>query len=87
MNSKDLLQSYRSLWKNRALATDEENPDIVLMIAIEKELRDENAHPRVRKDKQKKLIAAIKRINDSSLSSDMKVALIDIHFEIFDTID
>lgn len=87
MNSKDLLQSYRSLWKNRALATSEENPDIVLMIAIEKELRDENAHPRVRKDKQKKLIAAIKRINDSSLSSDMKVALIDIHFEIFDTID
>lgn len=53
MNSKDLLQSYRSLWKNRALATDEENPDIVLMIAIEKELRDENAHPRVRRDKQK----------------------------------
>ncbi|WP_281202383.1 hypothetical protein [Cytobacillus kochii] len=87
MNSKDLLQSYRSLWKNRALATSEENPDIVLMIAIEKELRDENTHPRVRKDKQKKLIAAIKRINDSSLSSDMKVALIDIHFEIFDTID
>ncbi|MBD7936224.1 MULTISPECIES: hypothetical protein [Cytobacillus] len=87
MNSNELLQSYRSLWKNRELATGEENADTVLMIAIEKELRDENAHPRVRKDKQRKLIAAIKRINDSSLSSDMKVALIDIHFKVFATID
>ncbi|MBY0124541.1 hypothetical protein [Bacillus sp. S/N-304-OC-R1] len=76
-----LLAEYRKLWKNRPLVSDE-SAESVLKEAIIRELKDENAHPRVRKTPIEKYQMATKRISESELAEQSKVALISLHEEL-----
>ncbi|MBU8878918.1 hypothetical protein BGM26_07960 [Bacillus sp. FJAT-29790] len=75
-----LLVAYRTLWHNRLLSAEDE-PEMVLKEAIARELKDENAHPRVRKSPDEKFYLAEKRVMESSLSERDKHSLIQIHIE------
>ncbi len=79
-----LLNQYKSLWQNRQLITDENTPEQVLKMTIQRELLDENAHPRVRKSLYEKFYQAIKRINESSLVPEDKEELISIHISLME---
>ncbi|WP_176215171.1 hypothetical protein [Cytobacillus gottheilii] len=86
MNYENLLIQYRSLWQNRQLTGSDRTPEEVLKMAIQRELLDENAHPRVRKSIYEKFYFAIKRINESNLKATDKDVLITIHITILDQI-
>lgn len=62
----------------------EDNSEKTLLETIQKELKDENSHPRVRKGIHEKFYLAIKRINDSSLPEDIQSQLIAIHIKIME---
>lgn len=83
MDYEQLLSSYRVLWSNRSLPI-EQNALYTLEEAIKKDILDEMTHPRLRKSKEKKLIAAIKRIIQSSLTEHEKLELIHIHMMIYE---
>jgi translation elongation factor EF-G len=83
MDGKDLLHAYRQLWVNRSL-TVEKNEIETLYTAIEKDLKDEMTHPRLRKSFNEKFHLAIKRIVSSLLSDNQKVKLIDCHIVVLD---
>lgn len=83
VNFNELLEAYRTLWKNRSLPADE-NAETVIIEAITRELRDENSHPRVRKSLLDKYYLATKRIIESNLHADLKVALIKLHMELLE---
>lgn len=78
---KYLIEQYRQIWHNRELISNGDD-EATLRDAILRELLDENSHPRVRKSIFEKFSYACKRIIDSSLSSDVKVELIELHLEI-----
>ncbi|WNS73872.1 hypothetical protein RRV45_13185 [Bacillus sp. DTU_2020_1000418_1_SI_GHA_SEK_038] len=78
MDYQNLLDEYRKLWKNRSLSADE-SAEFILKEAIVRELKDENAHPRVRKTLMEKYYMATKRIIESELSERSKLALIELH--------
>ncbi|PFA70158.1 hypothetical protein CN378_02315 [Bacillus sp. AFS015802] len=80
--SAELLKSYRQIWKNRTLISDDESPENVLKDAITRELEDANSHPRVRKSIEYKFFTATKRITESHLPSVDKVALIQLHIDM-----
>jgi hypothetical protein len=87
----ELLQAYRQMWSNRSLLLDSQNLDEesckqLLLEAIEKELRDEMTHPRVRQAAEVKFHLAIKRIMSSSLRDNVKFMLIKLYLEIMDKI-
>lgn len=84
--NQDLLNGYRSLWKNRQLGETAENSEAILIDAISRELKDENSHPRIRKPPADKLYLAVKRISDSNLNGEMKLELIEKHIEIYESI-
>ena len=79
-NFQYLLVEYRSLWKNRQLSG-ENDAEIILKEAIVRELKDENAHPRVRKSRYEKYYLATKRIMESKLSERNKQSLLQLHIE------
>ncbi|MEH7124814.1 hypothetical protein V7149_10155 [Bacillus sp. JJ1503] len=81
MYYQNLLDEYRKLWKNRSLLADE-SAELILKEAIVRELKDENAHPRVRKSLMEKYYMATKRIIESELSDQSKIALIQLHLEL-----
>lgn len=87
MDYKKLLNAYRSLWVNRELKANEGNEKEILFEAIERDLKDENAHPRVRKTPHIKFYWAIKRIGQGNVSNEEKLGLIDIHLEIVEQLD
>ena len=87
MDYKKLLNAYRSLWVNRELKAVDGNEKEILFEAIERDLKDENAHPRVRKTPHLKFFWAIKRIGQGALSDEEKVGLIEIHIEIVEQLD
>ncbi|MGG4168354.1 hypothetical protein ABEW00_12960 [Rossellomorea vietnamensis] len=80
----DLLISYRQIWKNRMLMEDDFSAEQVLKEAIKRELEDANSHPRVRKSIEVKYFTSTKRITESTLTNDDKVALIQLHIEMAD---
>ncbi|WP_044748117.1 hypothetical protein [Bacillus alveayuensis] len=85
-----LLNAYRQLWSNRSLANDQyldnESSKQLLLETIEKELRDEMTHPRVRQSPEVKFYIALKRIMLSSLSEREKLELIQLHLEVMNKI-
>lgn len=76
-----LLEEYRKLWKNRSLIG-EQSAEMILKEAIIRELKDENAHPRVRKTPLEKYYLATKRIVESELPDQSKIALTKLHLEL-----
>ncbi|MCM3599928.1 hypothetical protein M3175_04230 [Robertmurraya korlensis] len=74
-----VLEAYRSLWNNRLL--NEGDSEDVLREAISRELKDEFSHPRVRKQPHEKYYFATKRVIDSDIESELKIALLTIHVE------
>lgn len=83
LESSELLEAYKSLWLNRTLPI-EENPAHTLRSAIEKELKDEITHPRLRKTPHEKFYLSVKRIVTSSLHDNQKVNLVDYHLQILE---
>ena len=83
MDYQYLLNDYRKLWKNRPLLEDL-SAEFILKEAIARELKDENAHPRVRKSIQEKYYMATKRICESELTDQSKIALIQLHIELME---
>ena len=85
-----LFEAYRSLWSNRSLIKDEalteESCKSLLYEAIEKELRDEMTHPRVRQTPEAKFHYAVKRIMASPLTDAEKLALIGLHLDVMEHI-
>lgn len=85
MDSKVILDAYRQLWKNRILPVVKDETE-TLWDSIEKELKDEMTHPRLRKNPKEKFYLAIKRIVSSPLSDDQKVKLIELHIQVLETL-
>lgn len=75
-----LLEKYRGIWNNRKLDSDL-NPKDVLEEAIDRDLKDENSHPRARRDLMEKYYLSTKRIIESDLSAENKIFLIQLHIE------
>lgn len=86
LTSIELLEAYKSLWSNRALST-EDNPALTLKTAVQKELKDEMTHPRLRKTPQKKFSLSVKRIAASSLDDRQKIKLIEYHLHILEELE
>jgi hypothetical protein len=86
----ELLNAYRQLWSNRSLGNDqnlnEESSQQLLLETIEKELRDEMTHPRVRQSPEVKFYIALQRIMLSSLNDHEKLGLIKLHLEAMNKI-
>jgi len=86
----ELLNAYRQLWSNRSLGNDqnldEESSHQLLLETIEKELRDEMTHPRVRQSPEVKFYIALQRIMLSSLNDHEKLGLIKLHLEVMNKI-
>lgn len=80
LNYNHLLDEYRSLWKGRNLVS-KEGAEYILKEAIARELKDENSHPRVRKPIFEKYFLATKRVIESDLTEESKLALILLHLE------
>ncbi len=85
-----LFEAYRTLWSNRSLTKEEELTEesckALLYEAIEKELRDEMTHPRVRQSPEVKFHYAVKRVMASSLTETEKLALIELHLDVMERI-
>ncbi|MGM0751120.1 MAG: hypothetical protein ACQET6_04265 [Bacillota bacterium] len=77
-----LLEAYRQIWKNRLLISEDNSSEKILKETIKRELLDGNSHPRVRKSKEEKYLSATKRIIESELTGEEKVALIKVHIEM-----
>lgn len=77
-DQKYFLTIYREIWNNRRLES-QSDPESILIDAIRRDLLDENSHPRARRTNSEKYFLATKRIIESSLSSDDKIALIKLH--------
>jgi hypothetical protein len=87
LEDKKLLNAYRSLWVNRELNANDGDEKEILIEAIERDLKDENAHPRVRKSHYIKFYWAIKRITEGQISDDEKLKLIGLHSKIVEQLD
>ncbi|MDQ0214410.1 hypothetical protein J2S13_000806 [Oikeobacillus pervagus] len=79
-----MLEAYRQVWNNRKLPATESLDEDVLRMAIERELLDENSHPRVRRTKEEKFFFAIQRLCQSDLSEHEKISLIELHVQIME---
>jgi hypothetical protein len=78
---RSLLEAYRNLWSNRSLEASSDEMK-TLCDAIERDLRDEHTHPRLRKKPEQKFFYAMKRISASGLSDQEKAALMDLHIKV-----
>lgn len=79
-----LLDEYRTLWNNRALKP-VESSEKTLLEAIERELLDENSHPRIRKGIHQKFFLASKRITESTtISNEVKLSLLSLHIQVLE---
>ncbi|MGM0888728.1 MAG: hypothetical protein ACQEW5_17565 [Bacillota bacterium] len=74
VRQEELLEAYLSIWNNRKV-TDGGGRE-VLSELIRRELLDENSHPRARKPVLEKFYLCIKRVMESSLSEEMKNAIV-----------
>jgi hypothetical protein len=85
MDAKEILDAYRQLWINRELPIEIDETE-TLRAAIEKELKDEMTHPRLRKSPYEKFHISVKRIVASSLNDDYKIKLIVSHINVLETL-
>jgi hypothetical protein len=83
-NFDELLSEYRMIWNNRLLASRDRSSEETLTEAVERELLDENSHPRIRKNKFEKYFSAINRITQSTISNEAKVSLIQLHNRVME---
>ncbi|MFF2459440.1 hypothetical protein [Peribacillus simplex] len=74
VRQEELLMAYLSIWNNRKV-TDGGGREVLAEL-IHRELLDENAHPRARKSVLEKFYLCIKRVMESSLSEEMKNAIV-----------
>ncbi|MGE7878588.1 hypothetical protein [Peribacillus muralis] len=81
-NQKALLEAYLSIWNNSKVT--DEGGEGVLAELVRRELSDENAHPRVRKPALEKFYLCIKRVMESSLSHEMKNAIVKVYIAELD---
>ncbi|MFD2445688.1 hypothetical protein ACFSO7_17150 [Bacillus sp. CGMCC 1.16607] len=79
-----LLIEYRKIWNNRLLLSDEKDSKTILLEAINRELNDENSHPRIRRSKFEKYYLATRRLLDSPISDESKLKLIQLHNELME---
>ena len=86
MDYEKILDEYRTIWNNRRLQSDQSAEEI-LREAIQRDLKDENSHPRARRTLLEKYYLSTKRIVESSLSPGDKMKLIQIHIEQVETIE
>lgn len=86
MDAKELLDAYRQLWSNRALLVEKDEYETV-RASVEKELKDEMTHPRLRKSRYEKFHMAVKRIISSALNDNQKVKLIDLHSNVLESLE
>jgi hypothetical protein len=81
---EELLNSYRNIWNNRILSEHGLSAEDVLKNAIQKELLDQNTHPRLRKSKERKFYFAVKRISESTLNYATKMELIRCYISLME---
>lgn len=83
ISDEQLFSAYQKLWVNRSFSN-QDNLSIKekLSYAIQKDLRDEMTHPRVRKSPEVKYELAVQRINNSSLAHSEQLALIDLYTKL-----
>ncbi|MHC0035672.1 hypothetical protein [Pseudoneobacillus sp. C159] len=81
---KQLLVDYRSIWNNRLLNEDDKESVEILLEAIRRDIKDENSHPRIRRTKYEKYYLATKRIIESQIPIDSKLALLEIHTRVME---
>jgi CRISPR/Cas system CMR-associated protein Cmr3 (group 5 of RAMP superfamily) len=79
-----LLSDYRSIWNNRILVREGLESEQILYEAILREINDENSHPRIRRNKYEKFYLATKRIIESTIPTESKLALIHLHKKIME---
>ncbi|WLR56746.1 hypothetical protein LC048_07660 [Mesobacillus subterraneus] len=85
VNYEKILDEYRNIWNNRRLQS-EQSPEAILKEAIQRDLKDENSHPRARRTLMEKYFLATKRILEASLTSESKVILLQLHKEMVEGI-
>ncbi|ESU30178.1 hypothetical protein G3A_23285 [Bacillus sp. 17376] len=85
MDYEKILDEYRTLWNNRKLQSDQSSENI-LREAIQRDLKDENSHPRARRTLMEKYYLATKRILEASLSNESKILLLQLHMELVEAI-
>lgn len=73
-----LLEQYRLLMHNRELPI-QENSEKTLSEAMKSELRDEYTHPRLRRPLYEKFYIAVKRVLQSSMTSEDKMHFIEMY--------
>ncbi|AQX55295.1 hypothetical protein LZP85_05730 [Priestia flexa] len=83
ISDEQLFSAYQKLWVNRSFSN-QDNLSVKekLSYAIQKDLRDEMTHPRVRKSPEVKYELAVQRINNSSLAHSEQLALIDLYTKL-----
>lgn len=86
VNDRTLLEAYASIWNNRKLMKEKEEPLHVLSELIRRELLDENAHPRARKPIHEKFHLSINRVMESSLTDEEKTAIVSVYRTVQDRI-
>jgi hypothetical protein len=69
-------KSYMRIWKGRTFDDIDE--------AMENELLDQLNHPRLRKKVEVKFFESVRRVNESNLSNEEKVQLIDAYIHCFE---
>lgn len=85
MDYEKVLDEYRTIWNNRRLQSDQ-SPEEILKEAIQRDLKDENSHPRARRTLMEKYYLATKRILEASLTSESKIILLQLHLELVEAI-
>ncbi|WP_286183543.1 hypothetical protein [Bacillus sp. ISL-55] len=85
MDYEKILDEYRTIWNNRRLQS-EQAPEDILREAIQRDLKDENSHPRARRTLMEKYYLATKRILEASLTSESKIILLQLHMELVEAI-
>lgn len=85
MDYEKILDEYRTIWNNRRLQS-EQSPEDILREAIQRDLKDENSHPRARRTLMEKYYLATKRILEASLTSESKIILLQLHMELVEAI-
>jgi hypothetical protein len=87
INYDAALKEYRLLWINRLLATTDGNSEQTLKDAIQRELLDENSHPRIRKNRYEKYYSAVHRIVRSEIPNEAKLQLLKVHNQIMENLN
>ncbi|WP_409298265.1 hypothetical protein V1498_08635 [Peribacillus sp. SCS-26] len=81
---EELLNSYLSIWKNRAAGqAPVTNQEEMLLELIKRELLDENSHPRIRKKKEEKFVSSLVRLSESQLSLAEKGSLLGVYTKVY----